>query len=250
MSLKAIVDSLDNVDENLQEFYEEQDGKYVLKVEGVREHPEVTALKNAYDSEKQKRSDLAKERDKYKEVADKLPDDFDADEYERLKANGEGGDDVQKKVEEARERERKRHERTIQQLTEERDSLKNNYHKTQTQTALKDALNEVNVAPHLRRAAERLWSYDAQLDEDGKVVTSDGTPLTEAIRDWSQGEEGSYFIAADGNGGGGAPGGRAGRGNGKDNPWAKDSYNMTQQAIIEKQDPDKAKRLKSEAGAA
>jgi len=248
MALAAIMDSLDNVEESVQQYYKQDGDKYVLQIDGVREHPEVTALKNAYDAEKQKRSDAAKERDKFKEIADKIPEDFDADEYERLKANGDGGEDVQKKVEEARERERKRHEKKIEQLTQERDDLAHKYTGTRTEVALEKALSEVNVAPHLRRAAERLWSPDTQIDEDGNVVTKDGTPLSDAIKEWSQGDEGSYFIAAPGNGGGGAPGGRNGSGGGKTNPWSKEGFNLSEQGRITNSDPERAKRLKAEAG--
>lgn len=249
MALKAILDSLDNVDESLKELYEEKDGKFVLKIDGVREHPEVTALKNAYDAEKDKRAKAAEERDELKKKVEQIPDDFDPDEYEKLKAHGAPDEDVQKKVEDARERERKRHEKTIEKLTAERDELAQKYTGTRTEVALEKALSEVNVAPHLRRAAERLWTPDTQIDEDGNVVTKDGTPLTDAIKDWAQGDEGSYFIAAPGNGGGGAPGGRNGSGGGKNNPWSKEGYNLTEQMRIANTEPERAKRLKAEAGA-
>lgn len=250
MALKAIVDSLDNVEEAVQAYYKEQDGKYVLDLDdSVKQHPEVSALHNAYEKEQEKRKKLSKERDEMQEKLNQLPDDFDPDEYERLKANGEGGEDIQKKVEEARERERKRHEKTIEQLKAERDDLSQKYTGTKKNIGLKESLNEVNVAPHLREYAEEYWNNRAQIDDEGNLVTKDGTPLNEAIKEWAESEKGSYFIAAPGNGGGGAPGGRAG-GTTKDNPWSKEGQNLTEQMRIKNSDPERAKRLMSEAGVA
>lgn len=251
MALKAIVDSLDNVEEAAQPFYKEQDGKYVLDVdETVKEHPQVSALQNAYKQEQDKRRKAADERDELKKKLDQFPEDFDPDEFERLKASGDPNEDVQKRVEEARERERKRHEKTIEKLTAERDDLAQRYHGTRVESALKDTLNEVNVSPHLRRAAERLWSADVQLDDEGNVVTKDGTPIGDAVKEWSESDEGKHFIAAAGNGGGGAPGGRNSGGGGKDNPWSKEGFNLTEQMRIANTEPERAKRLKAEAGAA
>lgn len=249
MALKAVLEALDDLPEAVREFYKEQDGVYVLDLgDSLQEHPGAKALKNALDAERDKRRKAIEDRDRYKEKAESVPDDFDPDEYERLKVNGEGGEDVQKKVEEARERERKRHEKTIEKLTAERDELSQKYQGTRIETSLKDTLNEVNVAPHLRRAAEKLWASETQLDEDGNVVTKDGTPLKDAIKEWSETDEGSYFVAAPNNSGGGAHGGRAG-GASKNNPWAKDNINLTEQMRIQNTDPERANRLKAEAGA-
>jgi hypothetical protein len=249
MALKAIVENIEDVPEAVRDYYKQSGDSYVLDVDdSIREHPQTKELKNALDGEREKRKKLVEERDKLKKIADNVPEDFDPEEYERLKANGEGGEDVQKKVEEARERERKRWEKKLNDLQAERDDLASKYKGTRTQTELKDALNQVNVAPHLRRAAERLWSYEVQLDDDGNIVTQDGTPLPDAVKEWAETDEGKYFVAAPANGGGGAPGGRA-NGQAKDNPFSKEGWNLTRQMELSRQDPEKAKRLKAEAGA-
>lgn len=46
--LKAVLESLDGVDDTVKPFYAETDGKFILKVEGVDDHPEVANLRNAY----------------------------------------------------------------------------------------------------------------------------------------------------------------------------------------------------------
>ena len=58
--LKYKLDSLDGVDKTLQSFYEEKDGGYVLKVEGIDDGAE---LKRAKDHEKRARQQAEKERD-------------------------------------------------------------------------------------------------------------------------------------------------------------------------------------------
>lgn len=249
MALKAVLESLEDQPEAIREYYKEQDGIYVLDLDdSIQEHPGAKSLKNALDAERDKRKQAIKDRDEYKQKADKFPDDFDPDEYERLKANGDGGEDVQKKVEEARERERKRHEKTIEQLKAERDDLSEKYTGTKKNVGLKESLTEVNVASHLREYAEEYWSNRAVIDEDGNLVTKDGTPLHEAIKEWAESEKGSHFIAAPSNGGGGAPGGRNGSAT-KDNPWSTDGRNLSEQMRLQNTDPERAKRLKAEAGA-
>ena len=45
MALKAIIDSLDSVEEQFRALYEEKDGKYVLQIEGIEAHPGAQSLK-------------------------------------------------------------------------------------------------------------------------------------------------------------------------------------------------------------
>lgn len=52
MALKAVLETLDGVDDAAKSFYTEADGKFVLAVEGVDDHPEVANLRNAYQRTK------------------------------------------------------------------------------------------------------------------------------------------------------------------------------------------------------
>lgn len=56
--LKAKLDTLDGLDENLHQFYEEKDGKFTLKVEGADDN---TELKGALDKERTARKNLEKQ---------------------------------------------------------------------------------------------------------------------------------------------------------------------------------------------
>lgn len=62
MALKAILESLDGLpDEIKSEYKKGDDGKYHLDVEGLDDHPGVGALKRAKDYEKAERQKLAKQ---------------------------------------------------------------------------------------------------------------------------------------------------------------------------------------------
>lgn len=52
MALKTILETLEGVDDALQSYYVEDDGKYILQVEGVDDHPDVANLRNAYQRTK------------------------------------------------------------------------------------------------------------------------------------------------------------------------------------------------------
>lgn len=236
--LKLLVESEEDIPAGLSEYYEEQDdGTYRLNVEGAKSEGDVARVKEALEKERKQRRDAERRAKEAEEKIEALPDDFDVDEYERLKAAG-GDTDVQAKIEEARERERKRHEKVLEQIRRERDEAVTANRTLTTRQALKEGLDGINVAPKLRRAAERVWLSDIEIDDDGNAVTKDGTPLSDALRDWAESEEGSYFIAAPPNGGGGAAGGRGGSG--------KKFQDYTEQELVDlyKRDPAAYRRLR------
>lgn len=55
MALKALLDTLDGVDDALKPFYAERDGKFALDIDGVDDHPDVASLRNAYSRTKEDR---------------------------------------------------------------------------------------------------------------------------------------------------------------------------------------------------
>lgn len=67
------------------------------------------------------------------------------------------------------------------------------------------------------------------------------------MREWAQTDEGKAFIEAAGNSGGGAHGG--GSGSGKvNNPWSREHWNMTEQARIFREDPERARKMAAAHG--
>ena len=71
MAYKAILESLDGVDEAIAGNYTEKDGKFYLDIEGLDEHPGVGALKRAKNHEKELRQAA---EGKLKEAEDKVTD--------------------------------------------------------------------------------------------------------------------------------------------------------------------------------
>lgn len=76
MTIAFQLENLDGVDESLHGLYEENEGKFQLKVDGLPEVEDTTALKNAKEHEKQARLDLEKklkaiEKEKQDAIDDK-----------------------------------------------------------------------------------------------------------------------------------------------------------------------------------
>jgi hypothetical protein len=237
--LKLKVDSSDDIPSGLESFYEEQsDGTYTLQVEGSTQ--EAVDFKDSLRKERDARK-KAEERAKQAETKlSEYPDDLSPDEIESLRANG-GNQDVQAKIDEARERERKRWEKKLQDEQEARQNAENQARSLTTKQALKEGLDSINVASKLRRAAERVWMSDVEIDDDGNAVTKDGRPLQDALKEWADSEEGQHFIAAPSSGGGGAAGGR---GSAKGKKFSE----MTEQEHRElyRRDPAEYRRLRDQ----
>src|SRR5688572_8599063 len=120
MALKAVVDSLDDVDEGLRGEYKEEtrkDGKtiYFLDLEGIDDLPRVRGLATSNRENVQKRDKYKQELETLRSRLEGLPDDFTAEEYTRLKAleaEAEGEGD-QKKRDERLASQRKLYEERI-----------------------------------------------------------------------------------------------------------------------------------------
>jgi hypothetical protein len=61
MALKTVIETTEGLDEAVAAFYTEQDGKFILAVEGIDEHPEVASLRNAYARTKDDREKAKKD---------------------------------------------------------------------------------------------------------------------------------------------------------------------------------------------
>lgn len=84
------------------------------------------------------------------------------------------------------------------------------------------------------------------IDGDKRVAMIGDKPLTDFVKAWAIGDEGKSFVAAPGNSGGGATGGKSG--GGEVNPFAKETFNLTEQGRIMKENPDRAASLQAAAG--
>ena len=247
MKLKAILETLDGLDEALKPFYTEKDGKFILALDHVDDHPDVKGLKASLTSARAEKKTL---ETKVTELTDKfgsLPDDF-MDNYNRLKDSGTGN--VDQKLADQRARLTQEKDTAVNKVTAERDSFKSRVEKLTSENAINVALAEANVAPHMQKAVRAMFQSQIKVDYEGDeaIVTIENLPVVDKIKAWAGTEEGKYFVAAPANGGGGGGNNKPGSGNNaKDNPWSEEGFNLTKQADLLKNDPNKAAQLKASA---
>lgn len=232
--LKTVIETTDGLNEALIPFYAEKDGKYFLQIEGVREHPDVLNLVNAYERVKVDRDQAKAERDQAKALAESIPSDFDAAKWAKLK---DGKADEAAVIQ------------LRQQLESERDGWKTKYEaaletarKNAIERDLSDALSAAGVTnAAFAKAARMMLADSVKIGEDGKpFVETDMGPmqLGDHVRRWAAGE-GKDFV--DPGKGGGAKGGQ-----GSGVPVTKEAFAaMGDKERIElfRTDPDTFKRL-------
>jgi hypothetical protein len=117
---------------------------------------------------------------------------------------------------------------------------------------LKGALAAAGVIPALAPAVEALLKARGAkvIEKDGSLAAMIGDkPALEYLKEWAGTDEGKHFVGA-ANTGGGAPSGAgaAGAGAPAKNPYAKDSFNLTLQGQLERDNPTLAKELRAKAG--
>lgn len=267
--LKTVVDSLDGIEEQYRGLYEEKDGKYILQIEGVDSHPSVVALKNGHMNSKRERDEAKRQLAELKKKLEAVPEDFDADEWHRLRSEEEArrsdpdNKDVRKQIEaataavksqyEARlAKAKKDAEAALAEIKAEKESLEADLRGALVDDGLTKALVKVGVKPTLLRAAKRMFDADVEVViEDGKRVArmkSDlgGDSIEDFIANWSRSDEAKDFIAPPT--GADERGARGGRGMGADNPFSKSAWNKTVQGELLKTNRAKAEQLAKSAG--
>lgn len=270
MALKAVLESLDDVQEATRDYYEEKDGKFVLSLEGIDDHPAVANLRSALERQKADRKKAADERDALKAKYDGVPEDFSADEWARLKAMDEAGEgdegskDVRQKVEDATNRlkaryeaqaaaDKKRLENEIAQRDERIATLDSQIRKRLVDDGLTRALAEAGVtkAPLLKAAKALLAPEVEVLDDEGEYTARmkpdlGGDDLMKFVQNWVQTDDGKAFVEPAR--GGDALGSKSARGGEANNPFGKATWNKTEQGRLYNGDRVKAERLARSAG--
>ncbi len=142
------------------------------------------------------------------------------------------------------------HAKTVKELTEKLDVSTSGEKTLRVRTAVDLAMDEIKVATHFKPAVRALMEGDISIvEQDGKPVAVVGDKsVSDHFKAWAETDDGKHYVGDGGQGGGGAGGGN--RGGGGDNPWAKDTRNLSQQGIMERDNPAKAEQLKREAGVA
>lgn len=226
MALKAILPEIDDLPEEIQSLYAEtkigDKTAYVLNVEDLDNHPKVRGVITANQENKRKAQERLMRIEELEERLSALPEDFDPDEYERLKA-GQG------KPDEALQAERDRHIKAVESLkakhAEELAALKASIDERDSyidakerDEALRRAMREVGIATeHEEMLLDHLGKrITVQRLDDGSrkaVVETDLGDLSvnDFVKEWA-GTKGKPYLAktppsdAPGNNGGGPRG--------------------------------------------
>jgi hypothetical protein len=188
MPLKTVLDSLEGLDEATQSLYVETDGKFVLDVEGVDDHPEVANLRNAYTRTKE-------DREKAKAEASTLK--------EKIAELEKGAPDTaatQAKITALEEQ--------LAAKEAEAGEWRGKYTGVTRDQSLANALQGVGITePAFVKAATAMLSGDVKLGDDGTayVDTAMGPKvLADYVKSWAA-SEGKAFVSKP-QGGGAQPG--------------------------------------------
>jgi hypothetical protein len=265
MKLKRVYDTKDEIPKEYLALYEERDGKFHLKIEF-----EGLAPKEKVDEFRDNNVKLTKElEDLKKQYGDVTP--------ERLKQ-------IQKEAQDAKDAARKKEEEAaikegkIDQVLASRTSeMKTGYEKQiaelNEQVRKGSAeLERIIVERGIAEAAAKKKVLPTAVEDvimRGKMVwkLKDGVPQPFEIKEGKEelryGKDGKVltfetwldslatsaphlFEASAGSGASGKGGGATGA---AANPWKKETFNLTQQGVIFRNNPEQARKLAAEAGA-
>ncbi len=265
MELADSYESLDKVPAEHVALYIEQDGKVVLKLDGLKSQKDFDNFSAALrarladaagDLKAVKQQGMTREEITalIKETATAL-----AKTNGDGRGDGKGGDDSGL---EARVHDLERELASTSDKLTAAKAVGETAKKTANETTIKNALTGAAVKAGVRPTAidglVQLTLPSFELSSDGKVVTKlEGQtvqgvtpntapePFMVAIQrsaDFSHFWPASKGAGADGGGGGGGGGANA------DNPWHKDGWNLTKQGAIVRSDRPEAERLAKAAG--
>lgn len=261
MAIRAVIDKLEDVDEKYRDLYTEKNGKFELTgVEGMRTEADVTRLTTALNKE---RTDHKATKQKFEVFGDRKAEDIlsELDTIPALRAAAEGKFD-EKKVDELVEKRIGAKtgplERQIKNLTTqvaERDASIAVFQTEKTTRSVHDAVREAvgkaqGFQPPALDDALMFAERHLHVNEDGKIVTRDNvgvTPGVDAVVWLSEMQQRKPHWWGDTKGGG-AQGNRGGNGATGNNPFAHDTWNVTEQGRIVRENATRAEQLAKSAG--
>ena len=259
MALKAILDSIDDLPEDVKKEYVEKNGKFELQVEGMKTQADIDRLQGALTKE---RNDHKVVRERLGLLGDRKIEDVLAtlDRIPELEAAAAGKLDENKLNElvegrlKARVAPLEREKGQLAQKVQELSGVVEQFRSKEKTRTIHDAVREaVGKAQGFQSSAvEDALLYGERMlevNEQGKVVTRDGVGVTPGIDAtvWlteMQSKKTHWWGPSQG---GGAGGNRNGGGGGA-NPWSAEGWNMTEQGRILKENRSRAEQLAKSAG--
>lgn len=189
--LKAVLESLDGIEDTVKPFYAETEGKFILKVEGVDDHPEVANLRNAYQRTKE-------DREKAKGEAATLKA-----QIAELQKGAPDTAATQAKLTQLQEQ--------LAAKEAEAGDWKGKYVGVTRDQSLSAALQAAGIVnPTFVKAATTMLAGNVKLGEDGTAFVE--TPmgpkvLADYVKSWAASEGKDFVAPPSGGGAGGSKGG-------------------------------------------
>lgn len=214
----------------------------------------VDGVQGNLDKLKGKNTDLLDELKKSRQRVKDF-EGFDADEVKLALQKAKDGErnalEEKGEYEKALNLANQQHADEVKTLKADLDAAQGEGKTLRVTTALDKALDKIKVPAHFKPAVLAMHQGNVSvIEKDGKKVAVIGEkPVADFLTGWAETDEGKHFVGDGGNSGGGAAGGSTGDTGGQ-NPWAKDTRNLTLQGIMERDNPGKAEKLKREAGVA
>lgn len=221
MALKAIYTSADEVPEALKELYAEAaDGRFVLDIEDVDNHPKVRGVITANKENAKKAQERLAKVEELTSKLSSLPEDFDPEEWTRLKSGGKPDEQLQGLKDQhtrAVEALKAKHASDLAAITAQ-VSERDGYIDGQTRRdALSAALDEAGFDPAHKPMLAKFLADQIKVrrEEDGRRVAFADTDLGEQspqdfVKDFASKAGKAYLAKASGPGAPGSQNTRAG----------------------------------------
>lgn len=226
MKLKAVLSTLDGLDESMKALYTENEhGEFVLDLDGVDAHPTVRGLKTAHET---RGTTIAKLKRQLEAYGEHTPEEIQAllEKVEEAEKGKGGGDASAQALKDLQTKLETKHTKELEKLTGRSAALQKALEARVIDGEL-DAAIEGRFKPELKPAVRALLKQRGPTmleTEDGKfigVFKSDlnGVPgdhsITDYVKEWAKTEEAAAYIPPTGRGGSGADGKPPRQGGGK-----------------------------------
>jgi hypothetical protein len=263
MGLRAIYDSDSEIPDGYKDLYTARNGKFELTgVEGVKTQADIDRLQTSLTKERNDHGATKNQLRAYSALGDLEEIQTKLDKYPELETAAAGKVDDAKIQEMVESRIKTR----LAPVERERDKFKNEvaerdgkileFTGRERTRAIHDAIRKATVEfkggkfqPTALDDALLLAEKIFDVDETGNVTVRDQVGFTPGLApsDWIGEIADKRPHWFEGSTGGGAKGGKAGNGF-ANNPWAKETFNLTEQGRLYKENPERARQMATAAG--